>query len=401
MLNMTLSGSTGKIMLQIAQEARAQGHVVKTYTPVKFSKGKKTGFSDLPDHFFWGSRREACFHYYAGTILGKNGMLSHRGTRQLLKELDVFQPDIIHLHNLHFFCINFSMLFEYIKKNNVKVIWTLHDCWTFTGHCPHFMLAKCEKWKTGCHHCPQPRVYPKMYLDTSRKMYALKKKWFCGVRDLTVVTPSQWLAELVKESFLQEYPVKVINNGIDLSVFQPTQSGFRKKYALEEKKIVLGVAFGWGYRKGLDAFIELSKRLDESYKIVLVGTDATTDATLPANIISIHRTSNQQELAEIYTAADVFVNPTREETFGLVNVEAIACGTPVLTFRTGGSPETIDQTCGSVVDVDDIDAMEREILRICEEKPYTKVDCLNKARSFDMNDKFREYIAFYEGEITD
>ena len=397
-LNMIPNGSTGKIMMQIASKARSHGHTVRTYTPVRFFKGKKEDLPKIDNHFFWGSRWEAFVHYYAGTILGKNGMFSQRGTKQLIKDLESFNPDIIHLHNLHSFCINLPMLFSYIKKNRIRVIWTLHDCWTFTGHCPYFVVAKCDRWKTGCHHCPQPRVYPKMYLDTSKKMYELKKKWFCGIEDMTIVTPSYWLSDLAKQSFLKEYPVKVIHNGIDLSVFKPTDGSFREKYNLENKRIVLGVAFGWGYRKGLDVFLELAKRLKDDYRIVLVGTDAATDAILPENIISIHRTDNQTELAKIYAAADVFAMPTREENYPTVNMEAIACGTPVVTFRTGGSPEIPDESCGSVVDVDDIDAMEKEIVRVCEDKPYTRLACLERAKMFNMNDRFEEYVELYTGD---
>ena len=236
-----------------------------------------------------------------------------------------------------------------------------------------------------------------MYLDTSKEMYKKKKRWFCGIEALTIVTPSEWLAALVKKSFLNEYPVKVINNGVDRTVFKPTESDFRTRHGIRDKKIVLGVAFGWGYGKGLDVFVELSRRLDkQKYQIVLVGTNAEIDKQLPNSIISIHRTSNQCELAEIYTSADVFVNPTREEVLGLVNVEALACGTPVLTFKTGGSPETIDETCGSVVDVDDVDAMEKEILRICAELPCSKESCIKRAKKFDMNDRFEEYIDLYK-----
>lgn len=235
-----------------------------------------------------------------------------------------------------------------------------------------------------------------MYIDTSEKMYNLKKKWFCGIKDMTIVTPSKWLADCVKQSFLNEYPIKVINNGIDLSVFKPVESNFREKYNLENKKIILGVAFGWGYRKGIDVFSELSKRLGDDYKIVLVGTDPDTDSKLPENIISINRTDNQVELAKIYTAADLFVTPTREDNFPTVNIEALACGTPVLTFRTGGSPEIADESCGSVVDVDDFDGMESEIIRICTESPYSKEACLKKAKQYDKNNCFEEYIKVYE-----
>lgn len=213
---------------------------------------------------------------------------------------------------------------------------------------------------------------------------------------MTLVTPSEWLAGLVKQSFLKDYPIRVINNGIDLEVFKPTPSNFRETYGCGDKKIALGVAFGWGARKGLDVFLDLAKRLDsERYQIVLVGTDENVDKQLPNTVISIHRTQNQTELAKIYTAADVFVNPTREENYPTVNMEALACGTPVLTFQTGGSPEILDVTCGSVVPKNDIDALYREIIRICETAPYSIEACLKKAKQFDKNEKFQEYIDLY------
>ena len=394
-LNMVPYSSTGKIMLQIARVARAHGHQVKTYSTEPYStNGRPDPFSE-PGHSTWGSFRENMVHYLLGSTLGRNGCYSKGGTKRLVKELDALRPDVLHLHNLHSFCIHFPTLFRYIKKNNVRVVWTLHDCWVFTGQCPYFDMVGCDKWKTGCHQCQQLSVYPKSRIDNSKRMYQLKKKWFTGVRDMTLVTPSQWLADLARESFLQDYPVKVINNGIDLSVFKPTDSDFRTKYNCEDKKILLGVAFGWGERKGLDVFLELARRLDDSYQIVLVGTDDAIDAQLPENIISIHRTHNQQELAQIYSAADLLVNPTREENYPTVNMEAIACGTPVLTFRTGGSPEIPDESCGAVVEKNDVNALEQEIHRIFKQRPFTREACLNRATQFDMNDKFQEYIGLY------
>ena len=213
---------------------------------------------------------------------------------------------------------------------------------------------------------------------------------------MTLVTPSHWLGELAKQSFLGEYPVQVIHNGIDLSIFSPRSNDFRKKYSCENKFILLGVAFDWGKKKGLDVVIELSKRLNESYQIVLVGTNDRVDTQLPKNIISIHRTQNQMELAEIYTSADLFINPTREETYPTVNMESIACGTPVLTFRTGGSPEILNDKTGYVVDCDDIDAMEQEIMRISTMRPYIESACLEHAKTFDMQNCFKEYVKLYE-----
>ena len=389
-INTVSNGSTGSIMLNLAQIARRKNIDVKT-----FSMKWRNQSPPLEMHTYFGSFIENAISIRLGFLTGFNGCFCWIGTKLLLKNFDKIKPNIIHLHNLHNCYINLPMLFSYIKKHNIRVIWTLHDCWAFTGQCPHFTVAKCQKWKTGCHNCPSFQLYPKASYDNTKRMWQLKKKWFTGIEDLTIVTPSQWLADLVKKSYLKDYPVQVINNGIDLQVFKPTASDFRKKYGLKDKYIILGVAFGWGERKGLDVFVELSKRLDNSYQIVLVGTNGIVDKQLPDNIITIHRTQNQVELAEIYTAADLFVNPTREEVLGLVNIEANDCGTPVLTFRTGGSPECIDETCGFVVDCDDIDAMEREILRISKENPYTKAACIKRAKRFDMDDRFEEYVTLY------
>lgn len=396
-INMTYRGSTGKIMLQIADTARNEGNEVNTYAPIVFSRAEKVKPLIAPHHYTWGTQMESAFHYYAGSLTGRNGYFSGKGTRRLIRALKRFQPDIIHLHNLHGFCVNFPLLFQYIKKNKIRVVWTLHDCWTFTGHCPYFTMSGCDKWQTGCYGCDQYRRYPKSYVDDSKRMYQQKKKWFTGVENMMLVTPSQWLAELVRKSFMKDYPLQVVHNGVDLNIFQPTLSNVKMKYGIpNDTYIVLGVAFDWGKRKGLDVFVELSERLDSrKYQIVLVGTDDKTDKQLPKNIISIHRTDNQKELSQIYTAADVFVNPTREENYPTVNMEAIACATPVITFRTGGSPEIVDERCGTVVDCDDIDSLEREICRVCETKPYSEAMCLNRARAFDEKICFSKYLELY------
>ena len=287
------------------------------------------------------------------------------------------------------------MIFKFIKKHNIRTIWTLHDCWSFTGKCAYFDVAGCDKWQNMCHNCPQLASYPISKVDKTEKMYKLKKKWFTGVKDMTIVTPSKWLADLVKKSFLKDYSVKVINNGIDLSVFKPLESSFRKDNNLEDKFILLGVASPWDYRKGFDIFVELSKKLDNSYKIVLVGLSKEQISTLPENIIGIERTSNQTELAKIYSAADVFVNPTREDNFPTVNMEALACGTPVITFNTGGSPESINETCGMVVSCDDVDAMKNEIDNIRENVLFDKENCINRSQLYDKENKFRDYIRLY------
>jgi glycosyltransferase involved in cell wall biosynthesis len=398
-INMTSLGSTGKIMLQIAKCARENGYDANTFSTHVWSKKYQKLPSPPQGHKYYGTYLENFVHCVLGKLFAKNGCYSYFATCRLIRQLKKYKPDVLHLHNLHGFCINLPLLFRYIKRNNVNTVWTLHDCWSFTGHCPHFVSVDCNKWKNQCHDCPLFKEYPKVYWDNSRQMYLHKKKWFTGVNNMIIVTPSLWLADLVKQSFLKDYPVKVINNGIDLNVFKPVESDFRKKYSCENKRIVLGVAFGWGKKKGLDVFLELAKRLDEQYQIVLVGTNEETDRLLPHNIISINRTQNQRELAEIYTAADVFVNPTREDTYPTVNMEAIACGTPVVTFKTGGSPEIVDKSCGSVVDVEDVDEMQKEIIRVCEDRPYSAEDCLERAKSFNMIDRFEEYVELYT-EVT-
>lgn len=390
-INTVSYGSTGKIMLQIAQTAREKGHIVKT-----FSKTWKSNPYINDSHIYIGTYVGNVAHRILAPFTAREGSYSFFSTRKLINELHSYRPDVLHLHNLHGWYLNYKILFRYIKQNNIRVIWTLHDCWAFTGQCPHFTVAQCDKWKTGCYHCSQYRAYPETYVDRTRQMWKLKKEWFTGVPNMTIVTPSQWLADLVKESFLKEYPVKVIHNGIDLDIFKPTPSNFRMKYHCENKFVLLGVAFGWGKRKGLDVFIDLAKRLGSRFQIVLVGTDEKVDQQLPENIISIHRTSNQKELAEIYTSADLFVNPTREENYPTVNMEAIACGTPVLTFRTGGSPEIVDELTGCVVDCDDVDAVEQKIILICENKSYSAEKCVVRALEFDKNERFEEYIKLYE-----
>ena len=391
-LNLGNFGSTGNIAQGIKNEANAVGmEYVLAYPVDPQNKPVQEGDWVIGDAL--GRKGSIAL----GMVSGFNGCFSLFSSWKLCRMIRRLSPDVIHFHNLHNNYVNLPMLFGCIKKLGIKVVWTLHDCWSFTGQCPYFDITRCEKWRTGCYGCPSYKEYPKALVDNTKVMWHLKKRWFCGVKDMTIVTPSQWLADLAKESYLKDYPVKVINNGIDLGVFSPMESDFAKRYGCEGKHIVLGVAFNWSKRKGFDVFCELAKRLDrEKYQIVLVGTDDDVDKLLPAHVSSIHRTESQKELAMLYSAADVFANPTREENYPTVNMEVLACGTPIVTFRTGGSPEIPDSTCGCVVEKDDIDAMEREIIRVCEERPYSREACLQRAKSFDKGDRFREYVDLYK-----
>ena len=392
-INAVPYGSTGRIMFQLADALEAEGDEALCTAGFTWQKCSR------PDFFITSNIVEKTAHTWLARFTGRIGCFSAGATRRLLKKIDTFRPDIIHLHNLHCWFVNLPMLFGYFKTHQIPVIWTLHDCWPFTGHCPHFIGIGCGKWKTGCHDCTLYRQYPQSFFDASETMYRLKKEWFTGVENLTVVTPSRWLGDLVRQSFLGCYPVEVIPNGIDLTVFRPRAGDVKVRYGIEDKYLILGVSYIWNDKKGLDVFLELSKRLGDDYRILLVGTDEQTDDILPPGIISVHRTESRQALAELYGAADVFVNPTREDNLPTVNMEALACGTPVITFATGGSPEVADQSCGSVIPRDDVQALEAEIRRVCTQRPFTGQMCTEWAKQFDGKTAVDRYLALYRSKL--
>lgn len=264
---------------------------------------------------------------------------------------------MINLHNIHGYYLNVEILFEYLAKTDIPVVWTLHDCWPFTGHCSYFDRYHCEKWKSGCHHCPNSKGYPKsLFLDCSKTNYARKKELFNKPKNITFVAVCNWMANNVKASFLGGYPVETIYNGVDVETFRPRFEGLNGSNSLKAKlginesaKVVLGVASTWDRRKGLDDFVKLRTMMTDEYAIVLVGLNDKQIAALPEGVIGIKRTESVDQLAELYSLADVFVNPTYVDNFPTTNIEALACGTPVVTYRTGGSPEAIDEKTGMVV----------------------------------------------------
>ena len=394
-INMMHTGSTGKIMFGIADSARRDGNIVKTFSPIYYIRHGKMIKQEIAEHVYFGFSRENMLHYATARLFGLENYGSVRGTLQLIRKLKAYQPDIVHLHNLHNYTINLPLLFSYLKKEDLRVIWTLHDCWAFTGRCSYFTMCECQKWITGCGHCPQIHSYPRYLSDQTGRIWKMKQRLFADMQNMVIVTPSQWLSDLAHRSMLNPCSLYTIPNGIDLTIFSPMRSAFREKYHIDRKRLLLGVAFDWDVRKGLDVFVKLADLLDRSYQIILVGTNEDIDAQLPKSIISIHRTQDQKELAEIYSAADVFVNPTREDNFPTVNMEALACGTPVITFDTGGSPEIIDETCGIVVPCDDIPALEKAIHHVVEDQPFTAEACRRRAEKFDMQDKFAEYVQLY------
>lgn len=332
-------GSTGRICTDLAQQFEKQGNEVKiaygrnSYIPKQFQKYAVR----------IGNNLDVKLHALQTRLFDSHGFGSYNATKKFLKWVEEYKPNLILMHNIHGYYINIELLFNWLKQHqDIQIKWTLHDCWAFTGHCSYFTFAKCNKWQTECQNCPQKKMYPaSLFKDNSKQNFEKKKQLFTGLKNLTLITPSQWLANLVKQSFLREYSVEVIYNTIDKNIFKPTPSDFRKKYGLENKKIILGVASVWDYRKGLNDFIELLKLLDDNKKIVLVGLNKKQIKSLPKNILGLEKTNSPQELAQIYSASDVFFNPTYEDNYPTVNLEAQACGTPVITYDVGGSKETV------------------------------------------------------------
>ena len=375
--------STGRICTDLAVELEKQGHEVKIAygrenVPKQFQKYAIRIGTDL----------DVKLHGIKARFLDGAGFGSKNATVKFIRWIKEYNPDVIHLHNIHGYYINVKVLFKYLRICGKKIIWTLHDCWSFTGHCAYFDYVQCDKWLKGCHLCIQKKEYPcSVGLDQSRRNYKIKKQLFTGISDLTLVSPSKWLANLVKQSFMKEYSVKVIQNGVDTRVFKPTESDFRVKYHLENKKIILGVASVWDRRKGLNSFVELSKHLPNEYQIVLVGLQEKQIKELPNNIIGILGTDSSEELAAIYTSADVFVNPTLEDNYPTTNIEAIACGTPVLSYNTGGSRESAEMY-GLSVQKNNLEELSNALKNINCIKP--------KKINIDYHDTVRKYLQLYQ-----
>ena len=299
-----------------------------------------------------GEKKDLYAHTLGARLFDNAGLGSKKATIKFIKWAEEFNPDMLWIHNIHGYYINYELLFSWIKKRpNMKVYWTLHDCWAFTGHCTHFSMMRCEKWKTGCKNCPQIHEYPKsLFVDNSNKNYTKKKELFTGVKDLTLITPSQWLADLVKDSFLSSYSVEVHHNKIDETVFKPTVSDLRMRLGLNKKTIILGVASTWSKRKGLDDLIKLSSMLDDRYVVLIVGLNKKQLKSLPTKIIGMGRTSSTDELVKVYSMADIFVNPSKEETFGLTTLEATSCGTKSIVYKDTASEEVVGKIGGIAVE---------------------------------------------------
>lgn len=392
------SGSTGRIAENIGWTAIANGF--DSY----FAYGRIARDSQCK-LIRIGSDKDIRWHGLQSRIFDNQGFASTKATQLFVDKIKRIQPDIINIHNIHGYYANIDVLLKYLATTNIPVVWTLHDCWNFTGHCAFFDYAGCDRWKTHCHHCPRKTGYPSSYVfDSSSKNYEKKKALFGRMHNLHFVTPSQWLADLTKESFLSQFPVHVINNGLDLSVFKPIDNERTKsKMGIQlGQKVILGVASVWHKRKGLDDFIQLAKALPE-HKVVLVGLTEKQVKELPQGMVGVTRTENTRELAELYSMADVFVNPTYADNFPTTNIESLACGTPVITYKTGGSPEAVDAETGLVVEKGSMVELIESVRQImtCDREQY-RTSCRNRAvQLYDKRKLFQDYIDLFNSVLNE
>lgn len=391
-INVTCNwGSTGYIAEEIGKLALQEGW----RSIIAFGRNVNESQSEA---IRIGNSWSVIWHGLITRIFDRHGFSSTYATKQFIKKIDKIKPNLVHLHNIHGYYINIELLFDYLKRNNIPVVWTLHDCWLMTGHCAYFDYIGCDKWKDGCFDCPQKKNYPaSILLDRSKRNYADKKRLFTSLSSLAIVPASKWLGRLVDESFLKKWPHQVIYNGVDLDNFCPRKSSLRSEYNLQDKFIILGVASIWDKRKGLNDFIKLSKIIDNDVQIVLIGVSDKDIKRLPSSIIGIKRTNSIEELAMWYSAADLFVNPTYEDNFPTTNLEALACGTPVVTYKTGGSVEAIDDSTGFIIKQGDIIGINDIISNVKGKgKFFYQETCVARAKSYyNKTERYKEYIELY------
>lgn len=383
------SGSVGRITVDIYHTLEQNGD------EGLIAYGRRKGPEGIRAYKF-GSGPDMGVHVLSTFFKGEHGFASAGQTKKLIRKIEEWKPDVIHLHNIHGFVLQVELLFAYLKQAGKPVVWTLHDCWAYTGHCAFYDYTGCRGWQTGCQDCKEyRRTYPyALFRNHTAQNFVRKREAFTGVPNLTLVVPSRWLKEEVEKSFLGGYPVQVIPNGIDRERFCPAEQGLRHRLGLDGKFLVLGVANVWERRKGLNYFLELAKRLPESFQIILIGLSKKQLKVLPENVMGLLRTSSVDELAAYYSMADVFVNATLEDNFPTTNLEALACGTPVITFDTGGSPESLDESCGRVVSKGDMDGLVQAVLQE-QAQPKHRADCLKKSEQYEKYDRFQEYVKLY------
>lgn len=393
-----INTSTGRIMQEIGELAMQHGW--QSY--IAYSHGRdgiKPCRSELVPV---GGKWSVMVHGIVTRLTDRHGLASSRATRQLIRRIEEIRPDVVHIHNIHGYFLNYELLFRYLSQSGIPVVWTVHDCWLYTGHCYYYSYVQCDRWQTGCHHCPQRSLFPaSLFLDRSRRNYADKRRAFTSMPAgrFTIVPVSNWIRGEMSRSFLSHYPYRVIHNGIDTQVFRPCETAaVRAKYGLQGKHILLGVASIWSEEKGLNDFVRLSRLLREDEAVVLVGVDDKVRRALPAGIVAISRTENIHQLAELYSAADAFINFTWQDNYPTVNLEAISCGTPVITYRTGGSIEAVTPDTGRVVEQGDVEGALEAARSIREEgKARYAASCREYALAhFKKEDRYADYLSLYD-----
>ena len=397
-----VSTSTGRIMQEIGELAIGNGW--ESY--IAYSRGRDGIKPCRSEIVPVGGRWSTAWHGVETRLFDRHGLASAGATRQFIRQIENICPDIIHIHNIHGYFLNYKVLFDYLSGKGIPVVWTIHDCWLYTGHCYYYSYVQCRKWQTGCHHCPQRKEFPASWLfDRSRQNYADKKNAFTSLPHdrLTLVAVSEWIRSEMQQSFFKDYDIRVIHNGINTEIFHvcPPQSVIAK-YGLTGKHVILGVASIWSREKGLDDFIQMAGLLNKDEAIVLVGIKPEEKKKLPQNIIAISRTENMHQLAELYSYATAFVNPTWQDNYPTVNLEAIACGTPVVTYRTGGSIEAVTPSTGFIVEQGDVHGLLEAVRTIIRRgKSGYVAPCREYAlKHFNKEDRYADYIRLYEELIN-
>lgn len=386
-INSVCSGSTGRIASGVSRVLQEQGHE----SLLLYGRGG-------PAQGVASERIENQLTFYTHVVYARltdrQGFASSSATRRMIRLIEAFAPDVIQLHNLHGYYLDQSALLPFLANYGKPVVWTLHDCNAFTGHCAHYDAIGCMRWREQCHDCPLKGEYPKSILmDQSARNYAQKKELTAKLKQLTIVTPSRWLAKQVGQSFLGGRETVTIHNGIDPNVFHPVESDLRIRYGIEEhQRLVLGVSNYWEPRKGLSTFVDLAERLKDNAVVVLVGLSPVQLKTLPKGIVGVPRTNYAAELAAWYSCADVFVNPTIEDTFPTTQIESLACGTPVVCYDVGGCAESLDDSCGVAVPKGDFFALTDAVLDADE---FKRENCLRRAKMFHQQDRYADYTALY------
>ena len=395
------TGSTGKIAEAIGKEIlRAGGSSCIAY-------GRSIGSGDSQSELYRIGNQFSNFRdLVSSRFLDNQGFNSTFATKKLLRFLEQKEIDLLHLHNLHGYYLHMGVLLSWAANRSVPIVLTLHDCWTFTGHCAYYDLISCEKWRTGCHSCPQTKAYPKSFgIDNSKPNFERKQMLFHNLKSFTTVAVSNWLNNQIQESTLKPTKKFVVHNGVNLDIFMPynddNHNALRRKYGMGKEPILLGVANVWDTRKGLNDLISVSKSLNTAHILVLIGLTQSQIDDLPDGIYGLTRTENQIDLSLFYSAADVYVNPTYEDNFPTTNIEALACGTPVITYNTGGSPEAICERSGKVVPVGNIEALKKAVKKTLGRKEEFTGHCVARAKElFDEKKVYKKYIEIYEDLIS-